>query len=96
MCGVIPLRHGAPGMIRGRGLRIPEVAGIACQFATLQRTNGRVPIAESAARRVLQSQQESASRWRVVAKKGPAPGVDVQNRIWTKRHLSGVADMVGE
>src|ERR1700733_11354162 len=45
---------------------------------------------------VLQRHQESAWRWRVVTKIGPAPGVDVQHPIWSKRHLPGVADVVGE
>ena len=46
--------HGAPGMIRERGLRIPDVAAIASQLSALQGTHHRVPIAESAARRVDQ------------------------------------------
>src|ERR1700727_3741217 len=45
---------------------------------------------------VLQSHQKSARRWCIVAKIGPAPGVDVQHPIWSKRHLSGVADVVRE
>src|SRR3984957_8823455 len=45
---------------------------------------------------VLQSHQESARRWRVVAIIAPAPGGHVQYPIWAERHLSRVADVVGE
>src|ERR1700752_2226535 len=45
---------------------------------------------------VLQSHQESAWRWRVVAIIAPAPGIDVQYPIWAKRHLSGLANWVGK
>src|SRR5262245_18739390 len=40
------MRHGAPGMILGCGLREPDVAGIACELSALQRAHDRIPIAE--------------------------------------------------
>ena len=52
MRGHAVMRHGAPGMVLGRGLRKPDVAGIARELAALQRAHDGVAVADLAARGV--------------------------------------------
>jgi len=48
------MRHGPPRVVRGRRLRIPDVAGIACELAALQRPHDGIAVHELRARGVHQ------------------------------------------